>query len=169
MATDQLTISFPFYNPIYSTAPPLTIVNAVFGATLTIITSSPHKLRPQSLVTLAGMTITASSQNGTFRVLDILDPVNFRVIPTVSGPGNYSEETGTVTESTAVETTNEAFPTPEQVGSFWAFKNNCSFTVFITFSNGTVSYQGTAATTRALESGDGFTLLYRGTNGFIIL
>lgn len=174
MADDNLTISLPFYNPTYSTATPVTITGYEYGNYLTFVTSTPHNLRLQSLVTLAGLTAFSGYNGSNVRVTSIdvnsiVYPNKFRITPTSSGPGSTGSETGTVTETVAVETTNEAYPTPEQAGAFWAFKNNHSVTVNITFSNGTVSYRGAAITSLPLESGNGFSLLYRGTNGFIIL
>jgi len=164
-----LTIYFPFYNPTYSTAPPLTITGAAFGTYLTITTSTAHNLRVQSLVTLAGLSDFASSQNGTFRVFDIISATVFRVTPTYSGPGSQGNETGTVTESTAVETTNEAYPIDEQAGSFWVFKNNySSVSVSIIFSNAAPIYQGAAISSMTLTKGYKITVLYTGTN-FIVL
>ena len=164
-----LTIYFPFYNPTYSTAPPLTITGAAFGTYLTITTSTAHNLRVQSLVTLAGLSDFASSQNGTFRVFDIISPTVFRVTPTYVGPGSQGNETGTVTESTAVETTNEAYPIDEQAGSFWVFKHNhSSASMSIVFSNAAPIYQGAAVTTMTLTKGYKITVLYTGSN-FIVL
>ena len=163
-----LTIYFPFYNPTYSTAPPLTITYAQFGTYLTITTSTAHNLRVQSVVTLEGLTTDFISQNGTFRVFDIISPTVFRVTPTYSGPGAAGSQSGTVTESTAVETTNEAYPVNEQAGSFWVFKNNYSRNITITFSNAAPVYQGVAVTSMTLTKGYKMTVLYTGSN-FIVL
>jgi hypothetical protein len=177
MAADQLTIALPGYNPTYGVGPTGTISSAIGRTTyITYTTSTPVAtlgLRANALITITG---TLNNP------LNVIPTGQVRILPAPTGPtgstfsveattntNTSSSGAGAVQETTAVETTNEAYPTPEQAGSFWAFKNNCSFTVNITFSNGTVSYQGTTATTRALESGDGFSLLYRGTNGFIIL
>jgi len=177
MATDQLTISLPFYNPTYGVGPTGTISSAVGKTTyITYTTSTPVAtlgLRANALIT-----ITGTLNNPT----NVIPSGQVRILPAPTGPtgstfsvaastntSTSSSGAAAVQETTAVETTNEAYPTPEQAGSFWAFKNNCSFTVNITFSNGSVSYQGVDITSLPLESGNGFSLLYRGTNGFIIL
>ena len=73
-------------------------------------------------------------------------------------------------ESTAVETTNEAFPTPEQAGNFWLFKNNDSrASRTVNFINGPVAYEGDDMTTSlTLAQGQKMTVLYTGSN-FIVL
>lgn len=177
MASDALTISLPFYNPTYGVGPTGTISSAVGKTTyITYTTSTPVAtlgLRANALITITG---TLNNP------LNVIPSGQVRVLPAPTGPtgstfsvaattntNTSSSGAGAVQESTAVETTNEAYPTPEQAGSFWAFKNNHSVTVNITFSNGSVSYQGVDITSLPLESGNGFSLLYRGTNGFIIL
>jgi hypothetical protein len=170
MASDQLTVSFPFYNVVNSTGTPFTITTVEwFANTLKITVNATHNLRVQSLVTLAGLTTNPSLNIANTRVLSIQSSVQFTVyVPTT---GNIlSGETGTVTESIKTESTNELFPAPEQVGSFWALKNNCKSTVYVTFSNGTVKYQGTTGVTSlGLESGNAASLMYTGANDFTVL
>jgi hypothetical protein len=140
------------------------------GDNLVIGTVAPHKLRLQSLVTIAGMTFN-NTVNGTYRVQSIGSDTQFTVYTSSSeGPGNYSAaETGTVTESTAVETTNEAFPTPEQAGNFWLFKNNDGRARTVNFLNGPVTYENDdTTTTLELAIGQKMTVLYTGSN-FIVL
>jgi hypothetical protein len=178
MATDQLTISFPFYNPTYGFGPTGTISSATGKTTyITYTTSTPVTslgLRANALIRIVG-----TLNNPT----NVIPSGEVRILPSPTGPTGYnfsvaattntstsSSGSATVRETTAVETTNEAYPTPEQVRSFWAFKNNCSYTVFITFSNGSVTYKGTSGTTSMpIESGNGFMILYPDTNGFIII
>jgi hypothetical protein len=170
IAVDQLTVSFPFYNVINSTGTPFTITTVEwFNNTLKITVNATHNLRVQSLVTLAGLTTNPSLNIADTRVLSIQSSVQFTVyVPTT---GNIlSGETGTVTESIKTESTNELFPTPEQAGSFWALKNNCKSTVYVTFSNGTVKYQGTTGVTSlGLESGNAVSVMYTGANDFTVL
>lgn len=178
MATDQLTISFPFYNPTYGLGPTGTISSAVGKTTyITYTTTTPVAtlgLRANALIT-----ITGDLNNPT----NVIPTGQVRILPAPTGPtgssfsvaattntSTSSSGAGAVQETTAVETTNEAYPTPEQEGSFWAFKNNCYFTVFITFSNGSVTYKGVTGTTSiGLESGNGLTILYPDANGFIVI
>ena len=177
IVSDALTISLPFYNPIYGVGPTGTISSAVGKTTyITYTTSTPVAtlgLRANALITITGTLNNPSN---------VIPSGQVRILPAPTGPtgstfsvaattntNTSSSGAGAVQETTAVETTNEAYPTPEQAGSFWAFKNNHSVTVNITFSNGSVSYQGVDVTSLPLESGNGFSLLYRGTNGFIIL
>jgi hypothetical protein len=164
-----LTIYLPGYYPIYSTAPPVALSTSSWGGdNLVIETAAPHKLRLQSLVTLANMTFN-SSLNGTYRVQSIGSATQFTVYTSTPGPGNNNVETGTVTESTAVETTNEAFPTPEQAGNFWLFKNNDSRSRTVNFINGPVTYEGNdLTTTLEFAKGQKMTVLYTGSN-FIVL
>jgi len=163
-----LTIYFPGYFPTYGVGPTGTIDTSAWGpGELAIETTTPHGLREQSLVTVAGMT-SNSVGNGTYRISMVLTPTYFQ-IPVPGGPGNYYDgETGTVTESTAVETTNEAFPTPEQAGNFWLFKNNCDRDRTVTFSGGSPIYQGSAVQSFTLERSYKMTVLYTGSN-FIVL
>lgn len=165
----SLTIYLPFYNPTYSTAAPVALSNSSWGGQyLQIETSAPHNLRTQSLVTLAGMTFN-SSLNGTYRVDTIYSPTVFQVLTEGSGPGNSGGETGTVTESTAVETTNEAFPTPEQAGNFWLFKNNDGRNRTVTFENGPVTYEGASSTTSlTLNRSYKMAVLYTGSEYIVI-
>jgi hypothetical protein len=258
MASDQLTVSFPFYNPTYSVGSTFTITDYAYTGTPSVqfTTSTPHNFRVNTFFVSSNL-VNASGgyqqpylnfSNGT-RVTSITSPTTFRVLDDPNDPligstftgsfiqsASFNLEAGTGTTKSysswplgasfdpqpgmkftgpgitgfatiltvtrggstsgtftvspsftstassyslatpegsepilAVETTNEAYPTPEQDGSFWAFKNNCSFTVFITFSNGSVEYRGTTASSMALESGNGFTILYSTANGFIIL
>jgi hypothetical protein len=171
-----LSIYLPFYNPTFSTAPPVALSSSSWGGydiietnyTLIITTSAPHKLRLQSLVTLAGMTFN-DTVNGTYRVQRVGSATQFTVYTSTQGPGNNSDETGTVTESTAVETTNEAFPAPEHAGNFWLFKNNDSRNRTVNFLNEPVTYEGDdEITTLELAKGQKMTVLYTGSN-FIVL
>jgi len=175
---DTLTISFPFYNPTYGVGPTGTISSAVGKTTyITYTTTTPVAtlgLRANALVTITGTLNNPSNVIPTGQV---------RILPAPTGPtgstfsvaattntNTSSSGAGAVQETTAVETTNEAYPTPEQVGSFWAFKNNSSSTIYVTFSNGTVQYNGASGVTSlVLSVGDGFTILYSSTNSFSIL
>jgi hypothetical protein len=169
-----LSIYLPFYNPTFSTRPPVTITEVSYGTYLTFTTSTPHNLRLQSVITLAGLTTFPSYNGSGIRVTSIdvnsiIDPYRFSITPTEVGPGSQQGETGTVTESIAVETTNEAFPTPEQAGNFWLFKNNDSRARTVNFINGPVTYENNdMTTTLELAIGQKMTVLYTGSN-FIVL
>jgi hypothetical protein len=176
--SDQITISLPFYNPTYGVGPTGTISSAIGRTTyITYTTSTPVAtlgLRANALIT-----ITGTLNNPT----NVIPSGQVRILPAPTGPtgstfsvaattntSTSSSGAGAVQETTAVETTNEAYPTPEQTGSFWGFKNNSADPFFITFSNGTVTSGGVSnVSTYYLPSGQGFTLLYSTANGFIIL
>ena len=176
--TTALTVSFPFYNPTYGVGPTGTISSAIGRTTyITYTTSTPVAtlgLRANALIT-----ITGTLDNPT----NVIPSGQVRILPAPTGPtgstfsvaattntSTSSSGAGAVQETTAVETTNEAYPTPEQTGSFWGFKNNSADPFFITFSNGTVTSGGVSnVSTYYLPSGQGFTLLYSTANGFIIL
>jgi hypothetical protein len=178
ISDDQVTISLPFYNVTYGFGPTGTISSATGKTTyITYTTSTPVKdlgLRANAVIRIVG-----TLNNPT----NVIPSGEVRILPSPTGPtGNNfsvaattntstsSSGSATVRETTAVETTNEAFPTPEQTGSFWGFKNNHDIPVFITFSNGSVTSDGISGiTSRYLPSGDGFSLLYSETNGFVIL
>ena len=178
MTSDQLTVSFPFYNPTYGLGPVGTISSASGKTTYITYTTSTTVaslgLRANALITITGNLNNPSNVIPTGQV---------RILPAPTGPTGYnfsvaattdlsnsSGGSATVQETTAVETTNEAYPTTEQTGSFWAFKNNSSTTVYITLSNGSVTYQGNAGVTSiTLQVGNGFTILYSATNGFIVV
>jgi hypothetical protein len=183
MAVDQLTVSFPFYNPTYGTnvssLSNISNIPGTFGAyQIEFTTTAAHNLRVNSLVSTTNVQYLGGDLaylNITNTTVDsVTSSTKFRV---KSPPGNVSaggtstfDITGTVTETTAVESTNEAYPTPEQVGSFWSLKNNCKFTVYVTFSNGTVKYQGTTGVTSlGLESGNAASLMYTAANDFTVL
>jgi hypothetical protein len=172
-----LTIYLPGYDPIYDVGPTGTISSAVgFNTYITYTTSTPVAdlgLRANALIT-----ITGTLNNPT----NVIPTGQVRILPAPTGPtgstfsvaattntSSSSSGAGAVQESTAVETTNEAFPTPEQAGNFWLFKNNDDKDMSITFSNGVVTYDGNdLATSLTLERGYKMTVLYTGTN-FIVL
>jgi hypothetical protein len=176
--SDALTISLPFYNPTYGVGPTGTISSASGKTTyITYTTTTPVAtlgLRANALITITGTLNNPSNVIPTGQV---------RILPSPTGPtgstfsvaattntSTSSSGSATVLESTAVETTNESYPTPEQSGSFWGFKNNSAEPIFITFSNGTVTYRGASGVTSYyLPSGKGFIILYSSTNGFVIL
>jgi hypothetical protein len=175
---DRLTISFPFYNPTYGFGPTGTISSATGKTTyITYTTTTPVTdlgLRANAVIRIAG-----TLNNPT----NVIPSGEVRILPSPTGPTGYnfsvaattntstsSSGSATVRETTAVETTNEAYPTPEQSGYFWGFKNNNSLPMFITFSNGTVTNQGISGiTSYYLAEGNGFVIMYSDTNGFIIL
>lgn len=169
-----LTISFPFYNPTYGLGPTGTISGAL-GNDKNIIytTTSPVSnfgLRANSLISITG---TLSG------VVNVIPPGQVRVSSDPGPTGNTfsvdintddktSSGTGYFQETTAVETTNEAYPTPEQAGSFWVVKNNYASNIAVTFSNGSAIYQGVNVTSMTLSNGYKMTVLYTG-NGFIVI
>jgi hypothetical protein len=66
--------------------------------------------------------------------------------------------------------TVELFPTPEQAGTVWSFRNNTGRSIMVTFSNDTAAYgspQNLSST--YLAQGNGFSLTYNGSNAFAIL
>lgn len=178
VVSNTATVAFPFYNPTYGLGPTGTISSAVGKTTyITYTTSTPVAtlgLRANALITITGTLNNPPNVIPTGQV---------RILPAPTGPtGNTfsvaattntttsSSGSASVQETTAVETTNEAYPTPEQTGSFWALKNNCLGAVTLTFSNGSVRYAGTdGVTTIALESGNGLSIMYSSTNGFIVI
>jgi hypothetical protein len=168
VAIDQLTVSFPFYNPTYTNNTQATLTTAVGNGTSILYTSgtTPHLLQVNSVVTITSVTgfAAANVTNGT--VSTVPSSTTFTIASATSGSGTG----GTFSNTIARETTNEAYPTPEQVGSFWALKNNCKFTVYVTFSNGTVKYQGTTGVTSlAIDSGNAASLMYTAANDFTVL
>jgi len=259
MASDQLTISFPFYNPTYSVGSTFTLTTFSYPASSLVVeftTSTPHNFRVGSVFVSSNLVyasgggalsnlnfnstrVTSITSSTVFRVTgnpndpllgggftgSLLQPASFNLaagtgttktysswplgasydpqpgmtftgagitgvatILTVSRAGSTS---GTFTVSPAftstassyslatpegsepvlaVETTNEAYPTPEQVGSFWALKNNCKFTVYVAFSNGSVKYQGAEGlNSLTLDSGNACSIMYTGANDFTVL
>jgi len=175
-----LTIYLPFYNPIYGVGPTGTISSAVgFTTYITYTTSTPVAeigLRANAVVSIAGNDPPLNNPASANL------PTSVRVLPPPNGPTgntfsvayptdncNSTAGTARVQETTAVETTNEAYPTPEQAGNFWLFKNNSSRDRVVTFVNGPVTYDGNdAATELTLQVGYKMTVLYTGTN-FIVL
>jgi hypothetical protein len=56
---------------------------------------------------------------------------------------------------------SENFPIPENSGVFWVFKNNFTRILTLTFSNGTVDYNGTTnGTTIDIPYGNAITVMY---------
>jgi len=175
-----LTIYLPGYDPIYGVGPTGTISSAVgFTTYITYTTSTPVAsigLRANAVVSIAGNDPPLNNPASANL------PTSVRVLPPPNGPTgntfsvayptdncNSTAGTARVQETTAVETTNEAFPTPEQAGNFWLFKNNDDKDMSITFSNGVVTYDGNDLTTSlTLERSHKMTVLYTGTN-FIVL
>jgi hypothetical protein len=176
--TTALTVSFPFYNPTYGVGPTGTISSAIGRTTyITYTTSTPVAtlgLRANALIT-----ITGTLDNPT----NVIPSGQVRILPAPTGPtgstfsvaattntSTSSSGAGAVQETTAVETTNEAYPTPEQNGSFWIFKNNSSGNLVLNLSNGTATVNGgSGATLIDLPIGYRATVLYSTTNGFIVL
>lgn len=171
-----LTISFPFYNPTYGVGPTGTIDQATgYSTYITYRTTTPVAtlgLRANALIT-----ITGTLNNPT----NVIPSQQVRVLPAPTGPtGNNfsvaattstntsSSGAGAVQETTAVEIINEAYPTPEQSGSFWVFKNNFSNDLAVTFSNGSATYQGSVITSMTLARCFKMTVLYTG-NEFIVI
>jgi len=122
------------------------------------------------------MTFTGSGITGVATILTVTPSGSstgtFTVSPSfTSTASSYSLATPQGSEPVvAVETTNEAYPTPEQVGSFWALKNNCKFTVYVAFSNGSVKYQGAEGlNSLTLDSGNACSIMYTGANDFTVL
>jgi hypothetical protein len=175
-----LTIYLPGYDPIYGVGPTGTISSAVgFTTYITYTTSTPVAeigLRANAVVSIAGNDPPLNNPASANL------PTLVRVLPEPNGPTgntfsvayptdncNSTAGTARVQETTAVETTNEAFPTPEQAGNFWLFKNNDSQDRTVTFSNGVVTYDGNDLTTSlTLERSHKMTVLYTGSN-FIVL
>jgi hypothetical protein len=171
-----LTIHLPGYNPTYGLGPTGTISSAIGRTThITYTTTTPVAdlgLRANALIT-----ITGTLNNPT----NVIPTGQVRILPAPTGPtgstfsvaattntSTSSSGAGAVQETTAVETTNEAFPTPEQAGNFWLFKNNDDKDMSITFSNGSPIYRGSAVTSLTLERSHKMTVLYTGSN-FIVL
>lgn len=180
VVSDALTVSFPFYNPTYGVGPTGVLYSARGYTTYIMYTLtgpvSAIGLRENSLVTITADPVWDSPTNvvptGQVRVSNPSGNTFSVITPTTNSIELIAPTTipPTVIETTAVERTNEAYPTPEQTGSFWAFKNNCLNTVTITLSNGSVTYQGVPGVISIpLESGNGFSILYSGTNGFIVI
>ena len=174
-----LTIYLPFYNPTYGVGPTGTISSAVgFTTYITYTTSTPVAglgLRPNAVVSIA------PNDPALNNPLNANLPTSVRVLPAPNGPtGNtFSVEYPTdncnstagsarVQETTAVETTNEAYPTSEQAGSFWLFKNNFDKNLAVTFSDGVVSTGSGKITSLTRLRGYKITVLYTGSN-FILL
>ena len=175
-----LTIYLPGYDPIYGVGPTGTISSAVgFTTYITYTTSTPVAeigLRANAVVSIAGNDPPLNNPASANL------PTLVRVLPEPNGPTgntfsvayptdncNSTAGTARVQETTAVETTNEAFPTPEQAGNFWLFKNNDARDRVVTFSNGPVTYDDNDMTTElTLQKGYKMTVLYTGTN-FIVL
>jgi hypothetical protein len=176
--TTSLTVSFPFYNPTYGFGPTGTISSATGKTTyITYTTSTPVTslgLRANALIRIVG-----TLNNPT----NVIPSDEVRILPAPTGPTGYnfsvaattntttsSSGSATVRETTAVETTNEAYPTPEQNGSFWIFKNNSSGNLVLNLSNGTATINGgPGGTLIDLPIGYRATILYSTTNGFIVL
>jgi hypothetical protein len=178
-AGSGLTIYLPGYDPIYGVGPTGTISSAVgFTTYITYTTSTPVAeigLRANAVVSIAGNDPPLNNPASANL------PTSVRVLPPPNGPTgntfsvayptdncNSTAGTARVQESTAVETTNEAFPTPEQAGNFWLFKNNDTRDRAVTFVNGSPIYRGGAVTSLTLERSHKMTVLYTGSN-FIVL
>lgn len=165
------------YNPIYGVGPTGTISSAVGRTTLiTYTTSTPVAdlgLRANALITITGTLNNPTNVIPTGQVRILPAPTGptgstFSVAATTNTSSSSSGE-GAVQETTAVETTNEAFPTPEQAGNFWLIKNNHDRNLLVTFSNSKVTYEGDDLTDElTLTQGYKMTVLYTGSN-FIVL
>ena len=177
--SSELTIYLPGYNPTYGVGPTGTISSAVgFTTYITYTTSTPVAeigLRANALISIAPNDPPLNNPASANL------PTLVRVLPEPNGPtgntfsvtydtNNCNSTAGSarVQETTAVETTNEAFPTPEQAGNFWLFKNNDNRTRTVNFLNGSPIYRGAAVTTFSLERSHKMTVLYTGSN-FIVL
>ena len=168
MTSNQLTVSFPFYNPTYTNNIQSTLTTAAGNGTRILYTSgtTPHLLQVNSVVTITGVSGFAAANVVGATVATVPSSTTFTITSATSGSGTG----GTFSNIIGSEIANEAFPAPEQVGSFWAIKNNYNVAAIITFSNGTVKYQGiTGVTSLTLESGNGICIMYAGTNDFTIL
>jgi hypothetical protein len=174
-----LTIYLPGYFPTYGVGPTGTISSAVgFTTYITYTTSTPVAeigLRANAVVSIAPDDPPLNNPANANL------PTLVRVLPEPNGPtgntfsvaydtNNCNSTAGSarVQETTAVETTNEAFPTPEQAGNFWLFKNNDAYDRTVTFSGGSPIYQGSAVSSLTLQRSYKMTVLYTGSN-FIVL
>jgi len=129
--------------------------------------------------------------------LAVVTPTTSPIYLTVGGFGQYYNITPTMVTNrtisivfpqttTSIPSTIELFPAPEQVGQFWGFKNNVGSGIQITFTQGTVTFNGSTGVTAVsgvtgvtsggvagvqtinLPAGQGFILGYTGSNTFTI-
>jgi hypothetical protein len=93
----------------------------------------------------------------------------YNITSNVATDGNFVIALPTYTPVGSVETDNELFMAPEHVGRSWFIRNNFYYALTPTFTNGTVSFQGSTVSTIYIAYGQGVSITYNGSNGFIVI
>jgi hypothetical protein len=104
---------------------------------------------------------TGPPYRGAGTRLTIQSPTGTSITLTESSLYTYYNIASQATTTIVFPTRSESYPTPEQTGAFWVFRNNTPSTTTLAFSNGTVDCAGVAATTSVdIPKGNGLTVAY---------
>jgi len=155
------------YNPTYTTNNQSTITTAVGNGTAITYTtgSTAHRLQVNSLVTITGVSGFAAANVSNATVATVPSSTTFTILSATSGSGTGGSFSNTI----GTETDNELYLYPEQAGLSWFIRNNFYYSLTPTITGGTISYQGSDVSTLYLACGQGLTITYNGSNGFVAM
>ena len=123
---------------------------------------------PPFLPSIARLNVITPSSSPVSLAYSTLDSY-YNITSNVTSDGNFVIALPTYTPSGSVETNNELFMAPEHAGRSWFIRNNFYYSLSPTFSNGTVSYQGSNVSSIYIAYGQGVAITYNGSNGFIVM
>lgn len=163
----NFVIALPTYSPTYTANNQSTITTSSGNGTRILYTTgtTPHLLQVNSLVTITGVSGFAAANVTNATVATVPSTTTFTILSASSGSGTGGSFSNTI----GTETDNSLFMAPEHAGRSWFIRNNFYYALTPTFTNATVSYQGSNVSSIYIAYGQGITVMYNGSNGFVVI